>query len=191
MTTNVPHPSQDAATRYDNREEKLDRRRAQVAAMTDCSPAQSTIMDEKPVHLTVAYLLASGRTRKEISAVTGLTLTTLSSLTRQPWFVARLKEITEAAGKDMVRSFLEGEVVTSLEVLRDLRDDQEQKGPTRLAAANSLLDRFLGKPTVHVESTTALNIHSAADAKDQVQSELEKVEAELKRLGVTSANSRS
>jgi hypothetical protein len=191
MTTNVPHPSQDAATRYDNREEKLDRRRAQVAAMTDCSPAQSTILDEKPVHLTVAYLLASGRTRKEISAVTGLTLTTLSSLTRQPWFVARLKEITEAAGKDMVRSFLEGEVVTSLEVLRDLRDDQEQKGPTRLAAANSLLDRFLGKPTVHVESTTALNIHSAADAKDQVQSELEKVEAELKRLGVTSANSRS
>jgi hypothetical protein len=191
MTTNVPHPSQDAATRYDNREEKLDRRRAQVAAMTDCSPAQSTILDEKPVHLTVAYLLASGRTRKEISAVTGLTLSTLSSLTRQPWFVARLKEITEAAGKDMVRSFLEGEVVTSLEVLRDLRDDQEQKGPTRLAAANSLLDRFLGKPTVHVESTTALNIHSAADAKDQVQSELEKVEAELKRLGVTSANSRS
>ena len=181
----VPHPSQDAATRYDNREEKLDRRRAQVAAMTDCNPAQSTIMDEKPVHLTVAYLLASGRTRKEIAAVTGLTLSTLSSLTRQPWFITRLKEITEAAGKDMVRSFLEGEVVISLEVLRDLRDDTEQKGPTRLAAANSLLDRFLGKPTVHVESTTALNIHSAADAKDQVQSELEKVEAELARLGVS------
>jgi|GEM_PF-3699065 len=191
MLIDVPHPSQDAATRFDNREDKLDRRRAQVAAMGNTVTSQTTIMEEKPVHLTVAYLLASGRTRREISDVTGLSLPSISSLTRQPWFVSRLKEITEAAGKDMVRSFLEGEVVTSLEVLRDLRDDLDQKGPTRLSAANSLLDRFLGKPTVHVESVTALNIHSAADAKDQVQSELEKVEAELARLGVTSANARS
>ena len=149
MLIDVPHPSQDAATRFDSREDKLDRRRAQVAAMDNTVTSQTTIMEEKPVHLTVAYLLASGRTRREISAV------------------------------------------TSLEVLRDLRDDLDQKGPTRLSAANSLLDRFLGKPTVHVESVTALNIHSAADAKDQVQSELEKVEAELARLGVTSANARS
>ena len=177
----------------EHRADKLERQRKVVASLDgpDTLGAMHTILEEKPVHLTVAYLLAAGRTRKEISATTGIGLATISSLTRQPWFVKRLKEITEASGKDMVRAFLEGEVVTSLEVLRDIRDDESQKGPTRVAAANSLLDRFLGKPTVHVESATTLNIHSAADAKDQVQSELEKVEAELARLGVNTSRTNS
>lgn len=157
----------------------------------DNSLSYNTIIEEKPIHLTIAYLLAAGRTRTEIAQVTGMSNVAVTTITQQPWFRTRLKEITESSGKDMVKSFLEGEVLPSLEVLRTIRDNVDERGATRVTAANSILDRFMGKPTVHVESKTNLNIHSAADAKDQVQSELEKVDAELRRLGVNSANARS
>jgi len=187
---NIPHPSSDN-WRTQDRQDDLARKRTVVQAIadraqTDGMPAFA-IIDEKPVHITVAYLMAAGRTRAEITKITGMSAMLLSNLTKQPWFKTRLKEITDSVGKDMVKAFLEGEVLPSLEVLRTIRDDSEERGATRVQAANSILDRFMGKPTVHVESKTNLNIHSAADAKDQVQSELEKVDAELRRLGVSTS----
>ena len=72
----------------------------------------------------------------------------------------------------------------SLEVLRSIRDNPNEKGATRVSAVNSILDRGLGKPVAYVESKTTLNIHTAADAADQVQSELEKIDRELQDRGV-------
>lgn len=188
MMSQIPHPSQDMSTGQVN---SVARQNVARAALESDNNLPSFIFTtEKPEHLTIAYLLAAGRTRSEISQITGLNLPTLSQLTRQPFFKARLKEITENAGKDMVKAFLEGEVLPSLEVLRTVRDNPDERGATRVAAANSILDRFMGKPTVHLESKTNLNIHSAADAKDQVQSELEKVDAELRRMGVAVSHPR-
>lgn len=146
-------------------------------------------LEEKPIHTAVAYMMCAGATRKEIAERTGLSLANISQLAVQPWFKIRLREITDTAGKDLVKAFLEGEVLPSLEVLRTIRDDCAQRGATRITAANSILDRFLGKPITHVEAKTQLNIHTAADARDQVESELEKVRRELAERGViTSPN---
>lgn len=193
MNSLVPHPSQDKIVRQDIGNMGVEARTEFIRAAINSGeklPAQ-LLTSDRPEHLTVAYLLAAGRTRDEISKATGLSKSHLSQLVQQPWFKARLREITEAAGTDMVKSFLNGEVLPSLEVLRTVRDNPDERGATRVAAANSILDRFMGKPTVHVESKTNLNIHSAADAKDQVQSELEKVDAELRRLGVNSTAARA
>jgi len=188
----IPHPSQDTVPHH-NRSVRDAEIRQHLATMSPSDEAVShhSILQERPEHITIAYLMAAGRTRSEISKITGYAVATLSQLVRQPWFKTRLKEITESVGTDMVKAFLQGEVLPSLEVLRNVRDNPDERGATRVAAANSILDRFMGKPTVHVESQTNLNIHSAADAKDQVQSELEKVDAELRWLGVSSSNPRA
>jgi hypothetical protein len=191
----TPHPSAEVDNRT-LRQINQDRRIEQTAriindAETRNEPLGSHLLLERPEHIAVAYLIAAGRTREETSQVTGISLQTINNIARQPWFRDRLKQITESAGTDMVKAFLQGEVLPSLEVLRAVRDNPDERGATRVSAANSILDRFMGKPTVHVESKTNLNIHSAADAKDQVQSELEKVDAELRRLGVSSSNPRA
>jgi len=190
MITAVPHPSQDTSNRSMNEANKS-RIVADLCSVQNERLPHHVILEEKPVHTTIAYLLASGRTRAEISTAVGMSTPVIGEVVKQPWFKKRLKEITEANGNDMVKAFLEGEVLPSLEVLRTIRDNDDEKGATRVVAANSILDRFMGKPVAHVESKTTLNIHSAADAKDQVQSELEKVDAELRRLGVQSATPRA
>lgn len=186
----VPHPSADLPTIRDQITERKQAAVQAMAASTEALP-QMTLVEEKPIHMTIAYLVAAGRTRSEIAQATRISIGMLANIAKQPWFKARLKEITDNAGKDMVKAFLEGEVLPSLEVLRSVRDNPDERGATRVAAANSILDRFMGKPTVHVEAKTNLNIHSAADAKDQVQSELEKVDAELRRLGVSTSTPRA
>lgn len=178
----TPHPAMELS------DLKMEQRRALVQEYCgDAAPfnvPSVIIMEEKPHHITMAYLLAAGRTRKEIAKVLGMPESGISQIVRQPWFQKRLKEITEAEGKDMVKQFLEGEVLPSLEVLRDIRDDDKQKGSTRIGAANSILDRFLGKPMVHVESKTNLNIHTAAESVEQVERELQSVNEELLTRGV-------
>ena len=188
----IPHPSQDTVPRHNQavRDAGI-REHLEKLSPADETIAHHSILQERPEHITIAYLMAAGRTRTEISKITGYSLVSLSQLVRQHWFKTRLKEITESVGTDMVKAFLQGEVLPSLEVLRTVRDNPDERGATRVAAANSILDRFMGKPTVHVESQTNLNIHSAADAKDQVQSELEKVDAELRRLGVNTLSARA
>ena len=186
MIETTPHPSQDLGDTIRsigdrNKKALLDQYLG--SDFTGTAPTV-TILEQKPVHTTMAYLLAAGRTRMEIAGVLNLSLASISQIVRQPWFQKQLKEITEANGKDMVKSFLEGEVLPSLEVLRTIRDDSSQKGPTRVMASNSILDRFLGKPMVHVESKTNLNIHTAAESVEQVERELRSVNEELLTRGV-------
>jgi hypothetical protein len=191
MTTATPHPQCERPVIEDpvKAQEKNSRTQTMFDEYTvqlgDArSLPQYTILTEKPIHTAVAYMLAAGKARKEIAVASGLGEATISSLMAQPWFRKRLKEIADAAGTDMVKAFLDGEVLPSLEILRSIARDPTEKGATRVSAVNSILDRGLGKPVAFVESKTTLNIHTAADAADQVQSELEKIDRELQDRGV-------
>ena len=180
----VPHPAQDM------REHRIETSNRLIAEYLGTAAAENVrlptlaIVEEKPQHITMAYLIAAGRTRVEIAQVLGCTVAHISQVVRQPWFQKRLKEITDANGKDMVKSFLEGEVLPSLEVLRDIRNDTNQRGSTRIMACQSILDRFLGKPMVHVESNTKLNIHTAAATVEEIQRELVSINEQLVASGV-------
>jgi hypothetical protein len=191
-TTETPHPLQDTGPTL--RSERLEKQRLTLEDYLNNdmrSPGCITVLEEKPIHRTLAYLMAAGRTRIECAQVLELSLTTISTIAKQPFFQKRLKEITDATGKDMVKSFLENEVLPSLEVLRTIRDDVNQKGPTRVIAADKILDRFLGKPMVHVESKTNLNIHTAAASAEDVQRELGTINEELAARGVVLSNGKN
>lgn len=184
VNTTVPHPSVDQNLMQTERD---NRKRATLEEYLNpalaASPIPSvTLTTEKPVHRTIAYLLVAGRTRKEICESLSITDKGLRDIIQQPWFQVLLKGITDAAGKDMVKSYLEGEVIPSLEVLRTIRDNPAEKGATRVTACTSLLDRFLGKPVAHIESTATLNIHNAGSAASTVETELARVDAQLKAL---------
>lgn len=124
--------------------------------------SEVTIQNEKTVHRLMIYLHAQGASVKDIAHQTGYTPTTVSTVLRQPWARIRLTQILAECGIDQVKHFLTHEVAPSLEVLRELRDDTNQKGPTRAIAANSILDRALGKPVAHIESDSTTR-HIPAD----------------------------
>jgi hypothetical protein len=112
----------------------------------DLDPVYS-FKKEKPVHRTMVSLAVQGYTTKEIAASTGTTVPHVSNVLRQPH--AR-QHMIENAKKDVsleIRDFLEGEVLENLRVMRTIRDDPQVKPETRLAAADRLTDRHLGKPT--------------------------------------------
>lgn len=192
-TTAVPHPSGTQSATWGAADGKARRENVLSEYMkaigeTATSMPTFVIIDEKPIHLAIAYMMVAGRTRKEIGDSTGLGTNMLSNLSKQPWFKDRIKQIADANGKDMVKAFLEGQVLTSLETLSTIRDDPGEKGATRVSAANSILDRYLGKPTTHIEAKSTLNIHTAAEAANQVESELEKIDRELRDRGVKIAS---
>ena len=185
---NVPHPAQDVIHESHssirlNRDQKLLESYLNAEDSGQTLP-QQVVFDGNPKHQLIAYLLAAGRTRREISETVGLSETAIGNVVKQPWFRKKLKEVCDTAGKDLVTSFLEGEGLPALEVLRSIAHNPNERGATRVTAANSILDRWLGKPVAHIESKTNLNIHTAADAANQVQSELDRINAELSARGV-------
>ena len=113
---------------------------------------ETTILREQPHHRMMIYLHASGASQEDIAEQTGYTKAYVGQVLRQPWARTRLLQILNDCGKDRVKHFLTHEVAPSLEVLREIRDDKQARETARLTAANSILDRALGKPTVHVET---------------------------------------
>lgn len=152
---------------------------------SDNTRPHEVVLSEKPEHRMILYLKLNGRTTKEISELTGYTTVWVRQITRQPWFRKKFTEEAKTAGLDAVEKFLEGEVMESLEVIRDLRDDRRQKGNTRLAASNALLDRFLGKPTQKVVTdNTHRNVDEITAEGSAIDSELRQIEESLKSRGV-------
>jgi hypothetical protein len=138
-------------------------------------PPNFAIEKERPEHRLMLYLKAQGKTNQEIAKMMGYSYGWVCQVVRQPWFRKAFIETCEVAGLDSVTQFLEGEVMTSLETLVELRDSGE-KEQTRLTAANSLLDRFLGKPTVKVET------ENVSKNLDDATKEVETLEQEVANL---------
>ena len=144
------------------------------------------ILSEKPEHRLILYLKLNGHSTSQIANLTGYTPTYIRQIVRQPWFQKKFTEEAKAAGLDAVSKFLETETLESLEVVRALRDDPKQPGNTRLAAANSLLDRHLGKPTQKVVTdNTHRNIDEVGVEADAVNREIKRIEETLKNRGIT------
>ena len=134
---------------------------------------ETTILKEKPIHRAMIYLHASGCTYKEIAEQCDVAYATVVNLFKQPWAKDRLTSILRELGTDQVRHFLTCEVSPSLEVLREIRDDRSKLASSRIAAANSILDRALGKPTVHVETD---------NTNRSIPTDMSKIDAELSAL---------
>jgi hypothetical protein len=141
------------------------------------------IKTEKAAHRIIVYLKAQGYTNKEIAKATGYTEGWLSQITRQAWFKQRLASELREAGLDPVKQFLSSEALPSLEALSSVRDSLASPPAARVAAANSILDRAFGKPTVHVESKSTVNVTNAKQSADQIAEELKSIDEQLRSRG--------
>lgn len=112
------------------------------------------IKSEKPEHRIIIFLKAQGLSNVEIAERTGNSGPWVGQVLRQPWARQRLLEELDSLGRDAARELLAGQCVDSILTAVDLRDNPKTPAGVRLAAANSLLDRHLGKPVQHVESTS-------------------------------------
>jgi len=157
------------------------------------------IQQEKSDHRFLVYLFAQGKGVKDVflqlggkwDDVNGRPLPTkqhggkysyahITQIRRQPWFQSQVLEIMKSEGMCIVEATFKNEFENSVQVVIDVRDNADEKGSTRIAAANSLLDRFLGKPTQHIKSeNTTRTLSDIAEDKTELERELEIVEAEI------------
>lgn len=140
-----------------------------------------TVKHERPEHRIIIFLKAQGHSNVEIATLTGFTTVMVGYVLKQPWARMRLIHEIEQSGRDGVHELLKGAVNDCVLTLIDIAGDQEAKRSDRIAASNSVLDRYLGKPTVRVESTNTNVTATMSDVK-KMQDELATVEAELQRV---------
>jgi hypothetical protein len=143
-------------------------------------PPNVTIKRENPTHRLICFLKAQGKSNREIAKRTEKTEPWISQVVRQPWARELILEEITGSGKAALDVIFESEATNSAFTLIEIRDDVGMKGATRAAAANSLLDRFLGKPV-----TKNLNLHGKLTAEDElnnIDKELQELEEEEARL---------
>lgn len=145
---------------------------------SDDNPANFAIIHEKPEHRLIVYLKARGLSNTEVSEKTGYTKAWIGQICRQPWFRLRLVQELKEAGMDKVAKLLESAALDSVFTILEIRDDPTAPKAVRRACADSLLDRFLGKPTVHVEHEGTRMPSSPELAA--VDSELQNIDKQLK-----------
>lgn len=146
-------------------------------------PPNLAILHEKPEHRLLLWMKAQGASNREIARQSGYTEPWLSQLFRQPWAKDRLVQIMTDEGKDLVQGLLQSACADSIYKLMELRDGAESEQVQR-SAADSLLDRWLGKPRQTIEATTAqvnLNLEDV-EALDKQLAMLESEEKQLKGL---------
>lgn len=102
---------------------------------------------EKPQHRLVTSLIGQGYTIVETAAATGFSRRHVSDIVRQPYARQRLIASMEKDVSQEIKSFLEGEVLENLRVMKAIRDDPKVRPETRLLAADKLTDRQMGRPT--------------------------------------------
>ena len=161
-------------------------------------PPNFHIQKETPEHRFLLYLFAQGNSTKEVflqlggeyDPITNLPKSGtgrysyhwLCQIRRQAWFRDQLTAFLHETGKDLVQAKLQTEVIPSLEVVISVRDDQNAPSATRLAAANSLIDRFLGKPTQHVKTEQVATVNKYEEDAASLQRQLAQVEEEMKSI---------
>lgn len=133
---------------------------------------------ERPDHRIMVMLKAQGKSTAEIAQFLDVTPTTVNYVLRQPWARQMLISLIHASGEQGIDAFLQSELLPSMMKLVEVRDDPVAKKSEQLAAANSLIDRFLGKPMQRVETAKAPDPVDLA----QLQKESERLELELKRV---------
>lgn len=143
---------------------------------------------DNPRLAIVATLLASGKSRKEIAAVMGISYNTVITLASQPVVKQKVKDLLAAAGGNQIKAFLSSQVMQSLETYVEIRDNIQNKPSDRKAAADALIDRALGKPTQHIETKSVDDIADATLELATLQNSLTEKTAQLRALGISSGN---
>lgn len=162
------------------------------------SPPNFIIKKESPEHRFLLYLFAQGNSATDVFIQLGGKLDPatkaplpgtgkfsyhwLCQIRRQAWFREQLTQFLHETGKDLVQAKLQTEVIPSLDVVLSVRDDINAPANVRLTAANSLIDRFLGKPTQVVQQIESKSIAKFETDADLLDKQIAQVEEEMRSL---------
>jgi hypothetical protein len=177
-------------------------RQAKESHLDLYNPAEPSvaIVKEKFEHRAIAYMRASGLSRKEIferlggqfhpngapiSGTAKYSYTHLGNILQQPWFRKRVVELQHEAGFDQIEASIKAVLPEAVDTVVEIMEDRGATPAARLNAANSILDRGLGKPVQRVEqNNTNSHTHVIDDAR-QLDREMEIIQQELKQLGAS------
>jgi hypothetical protein len=156
------------------------------------------LQKESSRHRVLVYLFAQGGTARNVfeqlggqwdeatkSPISGTgeySYQQLLNIRRQPWFQNELLEVIAENGSPLIEARLKLEQMASLETLIEIRDNKGEKGATRAACANSILDRFLGKPAQVVRTEAAASVASHENEANELKERLRRLEAEAKNI---------
>ena len=105
---------------------------------------------EFPWHRAAISLLACGNTMSDVADMMGKTLQSVKELARSPWAAERIAQKLEKA-EDTVMEAMRLELGASFDKIVEIRDNPKAPATVQLAAANSILDRVMGKATNKIE----------------------------------------
>lgn len=114
---------------------------------------QWKLQRERPIHRVMNELSMAGHTTKEIATICDVAPNTVTNVLRQPFSREYVMNNLEKTLQQELKAFLEREALPSLQVLAAVRDNDMAKPAERVTAANSILDRFMGKPNQSVTVT--------------------------------------
>lgn len=139
------------------------------------------IMHERMEHRVICFLKAQGFSNVEIAEQTGFSAVAVSNIIRQPWAQKRILDIIHDSGQNAVQQLLASEAYESVQRLVIERDNPNARPSERIAAADKLLDRALGKPSQPLDHTIQSKIDDLSD------DELERI-VQAGRLGGTATS---
>lgn len=154
-----------------------------LLANDELAPPQISVQREKVIHRAMVMMHAQGKSLGEIAEAFDYSKGQVGMVLRQPWARKQLIQVLTECGKDLVTEALASSALDSVHVLIEIRDDPKEKGSTRVGAANSLLDRHLGKPTQRVELAKGT---PALQDIDDLDAELARLRAQQDALTLSS-----
>ena len=88
----------------------------------------------------------------------------------------------EISGKDQIAARFAEIGSRAIDILEEVMDNPKAPPNVRANAANSILDRYLGKPTQKIETKNETTVDSLGSDAKQLQRELEIVEEQIRNV---------
>jgi len=151
------------------------------------TPCYQGLRKERPEHRQILWLRLNGHNVKETAGITGYTPQHISTICKQPWFREAFVKLSTQMGRDSVESFLQGEIIPTLERLTHLRDHAESDA-VKKAACDSILDRIRGKPVARVETKHSGSIDTTVYDGERLRDELQRNAEILRSRGINSGS---
>lgn len=121
---------------------------------------------ERVVHREILEYIAKGYTDVEIASLTGFTPPTIGNVRKHPMYQdSLLGEVKRRLNEDTeVVEFIKRNVVSAVETLADVMNDDKARNSDRISAAEALLNRRYGKPNQPINRGTDVDLSSLSDA---------------------------
>jgi len=132
------------------------------------------VQKEKPAHRIIAYMAASGATPQRIADETGYGVNMVRILLNQDWMKAHIALLIHENFNDDISGLLKAGAVDALMTIRNLSTESNNE-KVRLSAAQDLLDRYRGKPTQFVHT-------SSSEVPQDPSEEIARLESDLKEI---------